>query len=148
MHTATAVDGYWLAELGPMFFSVKVKALHFSHCPCELVLMFVKSSGEGRWVAEQEGSFEPSSQDGGGDEAGRGEDEGRQGGQGGGQGEGEKAPDCGHSWRPGLCYSKKDTSKIWTLNWECDITYLMFLVLEMCSIYLFLTMQQGKPFCS
>merc|ERR1712096_148068 len=25
MHTATAVDGYWLAELGPMFFSVKVK---------------------------------------------------------------------------------------------------------------------------
>ena len=24
MHTATAVDGYWLAELGPMFFSVKV----------------------------------------------------------------------------------------------------------------------------
>ena len=28
MHTATAVDGYWLAELGPMFFSVKVKALY------------------------------------------------------------------------------------------------------------------------
>merc|ERR1712088_592359 len=25
MHTATAVDGYWLAELGPMFFSVKMK---------------------------------------------------------------------------------------------------------------------------
>ena len=25
MHTATAVDGYWLAELGPMFFSVKVQ---------------------------------------------------------------------------------------------------------------------------
>merc|ERR1719154_933044 len=25
MHTATAVDGYWLAELGPMFYSVKVK---------------------------------------------------------------------------------------------------------------------------
>ena len=24
MHTATAVDGYWLAELGPMFYSVKV----------------------------------------------------------------------------------------------------------------------------
>ena len=24
MHTATAVDAYWLAELGPMFFSVKV----------------------------------------------------------------------------------------------------------------------------
>ena len=37
MHTATAVDGYWLAELGPMFFSVKVKAFHLSHCPCELV---------------------------------------------------------------------------------------------------------------
>merc|ERR1712088_803404 len=25
MHTATAVDAYWLAELGPMFFSVKMK---------------------------------------------------------------------------------------------------------------------------
>merc|ERR1719154_614096 len=25
MHTATAVDAYWLAELGPMFYSVKVK---------------------------------------------------------------------------------------------------------------------------
>ena len=24
MHTATAVDAYWLAELGPMFYSVKV----------------------------------------------------------------------------------------------------------------------------
>ena len=25
MHTATAVDAYWLAELGPMFYSVKVQ---------------------------------------------------------------------------------------------------------------------------
>ena len=24
MHTATAVDGYWLAELGPMFFRYKM----------------------------------------------------------------------------------------------------------------------------
>ena len=27
MHTATAVDAYWLAELGPMFYSVKVQKI-------------------------------------------------------------------------------------------------------------------------
>ena len=27
MHTATAVDGYWLAKLGPMFFSMKNKGV-------------------------------------------------------------------------------------------------------------------------
>ena len=54
-----------------------------------------------------------------------GENEGGQGGEGGSQGEREKASNCGHSWSwPGLCYSKEDTSKIWTLNWEYNFGYL------------------------
>jgi len=40
MHTATAVDGYWLAELGPMFFSVKVKGTMSSATRREAVTQF------------------------------------------------------------------------------------------------------------
>ena len=39
MHTATAVDGYWLAELGPMFFSVKVNSLPRTWKTCSKYLI-------------------------------------------------------------------------------------------------------------
>ena len=47
MHTATAVDGYWLAELGPMFFSVKVKGAMFAE-----LAVYWQSLSEARTLKE------------------------------------------------------------------------------------------------
>ena len=39
MHTATAVDGYWLAELGPMFFRYKMNKCNDSEiCNSNVIL--------------------------------------------------------------------------------------------------------------
>ena len=68
MHTATAVDAYWLAELGPMFFSVKVserlqcKRSQVWRMKSEYLIIFL---GEGHHdLGGEEGSAEPAAQHG------------------------------------------------------------------------------------
>lgn len=43
MQCVTSVDPHWLAELGPMFFSVRDREKNFGHRVCDLV-RFIRGS--------------------------------------------------------------------------------------------------------